>query len=559
MSVNYFGKIVVYSIHKQSIFVIPTMKKPNISKFAIFLTLTFFFLSTSSAQTGKNPPANKTATTKTATKTTATQTPKFDPNQVGRAPGSYSIKVKIRGLKNVAVFLADNFGDKQYFRDTCFLDATGSGVFKGNPKLQRGMYMIVFPKLDGYYELPITDDQDFSFEADTTLDESKIKITGSVENESFVEYQNMRRKYGEQRYNADNNYKKAKAANDLNTMQSVKIEMDSLDARDTRYRNHYAAVHPDYFLTKLFTAFRPIVVPKPADPTDSMYEYFYYKNHYWDNVDFKEDGLIRAPQGLLVNKLNEYIDKVTIQDPDSLTAAVNRVMGLTKIYTETQKYFMQYLTNKFQDRKIMCQDNITINMINTFYCTGKAWWYTDTAELRKMCEESKKAIPTMCGKTALDLNMADTAGKMHRLYDNLGANVTILFFYDPTCGHCKEVIPIVNAVFQKHKAHGVKVYAVSTENKYEEWREMMRKKPELGEWVNVCKTDRYYPWPINKYDYNITANPSLFVLDKSAKIVGKKLDEHQLEFFIESILYEKGIITVKPVPPVEKKETKTEG
>lgn len=509
------------------------------------------------SQSGAKAAATKPAATSnkpTPTKPPAAVVPKFDPNQVGRAPGSYTIKVKIKGLKNVPVYLADNFGDKQYFRDTCFLDNTGSGMFKGNPKLQRGMYMIVFPKLDGYYELPITDDQDFNFEADTSLDESHIKITGSPENESFVQYQNVRRKYAEQRYNLDNNIKQAKAAGDQNTLESSMRDKDSLEARDTRFREGYAKQHPDYFLTKLFTAFKSINVPK-APANDSMFEYYYYKNHYWDNVDFTEDGLIRAPQGLLVLKLNEYIDRITIQDPDSLTSAVNTVISKTKPYTEIQKFFIQFLTNKFQDRKIMCQDNVTISMINTYYCTGKAWWYTDTAELRKMCEESKKAIPTMCGKIALDLNMADTLGDMKRLYENLGSNLTILFFYDPTCGHCKEVIPIVNAVFQKHKMNGVKVYAVSTENKYNEWREMMRKRPELSEWVNVCKTDRYYPWPINKYDYNIQANPTLFVLDKDAKILGKKLDEHLLEFFIESILYERGVIKVKPVPPADKKET----
>lgn len=545
---------------KNYIFVELTMKKSHILKFALILLLFILNLIIVNAQTNKKPPVSKTSSAKPTSTSQATTgtTPKFDPNQVGRAPGSYAIKVKLKGFKNVPIYLADNFGDKQYFRDTCFLDATGSGVFKGNPKLQRGMYMIVFPKMDGYYEIPITNDQEFSFEADTTLDESKIKITGSTENESFVEYQNIRRQYGEKRYNAENNYKKAKEIGDQNTMQAAKLELDTLEARDLRFRNNYAAMHPDYYLTKLFTAFKPIVIPK-GDAKDSMYEYNYYKAHYWDNVDFNEDGLIRAPQGLLVMKLNDFIDKVTMQDPDSLTSAVNYIIGRTKPYTEIQKYFVQYLTNKFQERKIMCQDNVTISMINSFYCTGKAWWYSDTAELRKMCEESKKAIPTMCGRTAPDLNMADTSGKMHRLYENLGSNVTILFFYDPTCGHCKEVIPVVNAVFQKHKMNGVKVYAVSTENKYEEWREMMRKKPELGEWMNVCKTDRYYPWPINKYDYNIVANPSLFVLDKNAKIVGKKLDEHQLEFFIESILFEKGVIKVKPVPPSDKKEDKKEG
>jgi hypothetical protein len=185
----------------------------------------------------------------------------------------------------------------------------------------------------------------------------------------------------------------------------------------------------------LFKAFQNIKIPSNPNPKDSMFEYRYFRDHFWDNVDFNEAGLIRAPQGLLTSKLNDYIDKVSFQDPDSLVHAVDIAISKTVPYTETQKYFIQYLTNKFQERKIMCQDNITIHLINKYYCTGDAWWYDDTAGKRKMCEEAKKALPTMCGKVAPDLNMADTAGKMHRLYQNLG-KYTILFFYDPTCGQC---------------------------------------------------------------------------------------------------------------------------
>lgn len=543
------------------------MKKTFFLSIALF---SFLFLSLNSQ--AQNPTKGKTNTSKPKpkpVKPTVKPAPasngaaftleelKKNPNNVGRTKGSYNIKIKINGFKNVPMYLADNFGDKQYFRDTCFLDANGVGKFTGSPKLQHGMYMIVFPELNGYYELPITDDQDFSFESDTSMDDRRIKITGSIENESFAEYQKIRRLYGETRYKMDQDYKQAKTTGNKEQEQIIKTKMDTLDAQDARYRDNYIAKNPNYFLSKLFTAFKQIKVPDFDEKKDSLFGYKYFKNHYWDNVDFSSDALIRAPQGLLHNKLNEYIDKVIVQDPDSLIVAVDYIIGKTKPLSETNKYFIQSLTNKFQDRKIMCQDNVTIHMINKYYCTGTAWWYNDTAGFRKMCEESKKAVPTMCGKVAPDLNMEDTAGKLHRLYENLG-KYTILFFYDPTCGHCKEVIPIVNAVFQKHKGIGLKVYAVSTENKYSEWMEMMRKKPELHEWINVCKTSRYYPWPINKYDYNIVANPTLFVLDQSGKIIGKKIDEHQLEYFIESLFYEDGIIKVKPVPPVEKKKEETQ-
>lgn len=482
--------------------------------------------------------------------------PKIDVKNIGRAPGNYNIKVKINGLKNVSLFLADNFGDKQYMRDTCQLDNNGVGVFSGNPKLQRGLYMIVFPEMNAYFELPITEDQDFSFEGDTSVDETKIKIIGSTENAAFVEYQIHRVAYGKQKYDLENQYKNAKATKNNEMMAQLKPQIEILEKQDMDFRNGYIAKYPQHLLTKIFKAFEPVLFPKDV-VLDSMQQYYFYRTHFWDNFDLSETGLIRAPGGLLIRKLNEYIDRVSFQDFDSLIVSVDDAIGKTLENTETQKYFVQHLTAKFQDKKIMCMDNVTYHIINKYYCTGKAWWYDDTAGMRKMCEESKKAIPTYCGKTAPNLKLADTSGNYKTLYENMG-KVTILFFYDPTCGHCKEVMPVVAKVHDKLSKYGVKVYAVSTENKYDEWRAMMRKNPDMKNFINVCKTDRYYPWPIYKNDYNITVNPTLFVLDENGRILGKKIDEHQLEYFIESILYEKKIINYKPELPKEKPAKKDE-
>lgn len=472
---------------------------------------------------------------------------KIDVANVGREPGSYTIKIKFKGLSNVNVFLADNFGDKQYFRDTCFLNAKGEGAFTGNPKLQRGMYMIVFPELNGYFELPITDDQEFTFQADTSYDETKIVVTGSVENEAFAKYQTQRANNSLFRYQLQ---KQIDAERDEAKRKLLLATKDSFNKVDNAFHDDYMSKYPNHLLTKILKGFQNVKIPENPNPKDSMYEFNYFRNHFWDNIDFTESGLIRAPQGMLIRKLNEFMDRLTFQEPDSLVSSVDMVISKTVPYTETQKYFIQHLTNKYQEKKLMCMDNVTIHMINKYYCDGDAWWYDDTAGRRKMCEEAKRALPTMCGKIAPNLRIADTAGIYKELYKNLG-EFTILFFYDPTCGHCKQVIPIVNQVFQKHKKNGIRVYAISTEGKYDEWRKMMRDKPELHEWVNVCKTDLYYPWPYLRYDYNIQANPTIFILDKDARIIGKKLDEHQLEYFIESLLYEKGIIKTKPSLPKE--------
>ena len=191
------------------------MSKKIIPKTALLLGLSAFISFNAMAQKGTQSPKPATSKGNAATKKPDTAPPapatpatvqigKKDYKNVGREPGNYAIKVKLKGFKNTNIFLADNFGDKQYFRDTCMLDANGVGTFTGAPKLQRGMYMIVFPELNGYYEIPITDDQTFYFEGDTSMDETKIVVSGSTENEAFATYQKTRAINGRARYNLDN-------------------------------------------------------------------------------------------------------------------------------------------------------------------------------------------------------------------------------------------------------------------------------------------------------------------------------------------------------------------
>jgi len=503
---------------------------------------------TSPVKTSQDPPPG-TITIDLTPKVVFPKGKDIDPQMVGREQGNYKIKVKIKGLKNKPLYLADNFGERMYYRDTAFLNDKGEGEFTGNPKLQRGIYMFVMPTLDGYFEVPITDDQEFYFEADTTYDETKIIAKGAPEVEAFVQFRKLTKMANMHRAQLD---QQLKAEQDPAKAALIRASLDSMAKISFNYSEDYIKDNPNHLLTKVLKAFMSVKVPENPNPKDSMFGFNYYRYHYWDNIDFAESGLIRAPQGLLIRKLDEFIDRLSFQDPDSLVSSIEIVMSKTIPYTEIQRYFIQYITNKFQDKKIMCMDNVTVHMINKYYCEGDAWWYNDSAGRMKMCIEAKRAIPTLCGKQAPNLNIADTAGIYHKLYDNLGQNYTILFFYDPTCGHCKQVIPIVNAVYHKHKKNGIRVYAVSTENKYTEWIEMMRKRPELHDWVNVCKSNMFIEWKTNRYNYNIQANPTIMILDANAKIVGKKIDEHQLEFFIESLLFEKGIIKTKPELPKEK-------
>ncbi|MFM8996418.1 MAG: hypothetical protein ACKOI1_09225, partial [Bacteroidota bacterium] len=97
----------------------------------------------------------------------------------GREPGNYSIRFKFKTITppkatpkitNIyagdTVYLADhNIGGK-YLRDTAVIDKNGVAQFVGTKKLQRGMYLFVFPKKRDYFEFIIDDDLDFQLEFD---------------------------------------------------------------------------------------------------------------------------------------------------------------------------------------------------------------------------------------------------------------------------------------------------------------------------------------------------------------------------------------------------------
>jgi len=100
----------------------------------------------------------------------------------------YEINISIRGLQDSTVFLAYHLGDKQYIKDTIKLDKTGYGIITGKESLPQGIYMIVLPGKK-YFEILISNDQNFSLDCSYNDYFNTLRFTGSDENSAFVEYQ----------------------------------------------------------------------------------------------------------------------------------------------------------------------------------------------------------------------------------------------------------------------------------------------------------------------------------------------------------------------------------
>jgi thiol-disulfide isomerase/thioredoxin len=442
------------------------------------------------------------------------------------AKDGYKIEVKMKGMEpNTMVMLTFAMGEKDKFfvRDTAYFDNKGVAVFSKNDNLERGLYMVYFPDLGNYFEIMITNHNFFSVEvADKQNLYKGLKVSGSIENQKFFEYQN---------YLADKTKEQAKEVSD--------------------YRENFIKDYPDHLLSSILKMMKDIEVPDaPANLSDDekrTWQYNYYKIHYWDNVNFAESGLVRSPGGVLHMLLERYFDKVLNQDPDSLVKYVDIVIdnAINAGNSPMAKYFIQTLSRKYETSKVMCHDGVFAHIGKRFYCPdrkGKSYAdWVDSATMMKICEKAHKISFTACKAKVLDLRTADINDKYHHLYD-LKAPFTVVFFWDPTCGHCKKVIPKLNDISKRLK-DTVAIYAIGTESKYDEWAKYIKANPEISHWTNVSKSDPNIPWVNNRYYYNIQANPTIILLDEDKKVIAKKIDENKLEEFMVYMMGEKGLIS----------------
>jgi hypothetical protein len=98
------------------------------------------------------------------------------------------IKVTIQHLPDSSIILGHHFNKMLYPDDTIKLNSKGYGVFSASEAYPGGMYFIYLPT-GKYFDILLSDDQQFSIENDTTDFLKNMQISGSEENQLFYDYQ----------------------------------------------------------------------------------------------------------------------------------------------------------------------------------------------------------------------------------------------------------------------------------------------------------------------------------------------------------------------------------
>ncbi len=210
------------------------------------------------------------------------------------AQGGYEIKIKINDFDQKQLYLGYHYGDKQYINDTVDIDDKGYFTFTDEEPLKGGVYLVIMPPDNQYFQLLIDEGQQyFSIETSVKDPVANIKINGSTDNQLFYDYLNfLSGKIVEQK-----ELSKDKDSPDESKKAAANEKLEALDALVKKYQTDLVKDHPKTISTMMVkpNLASPMPTFEGTEEEKSMKRYVYYKKHYFDNLDLGDSRLLRTP------------------------------------------------------------------------------------------------------------------------------------------------------------------------------------------------------------------------------------------------------------------------
>ena len=451
---------------------------------------------------------------------------------------SFKVTLQAPQYKSGIAYLTYHWGKNLNVEDSAAVTNSGTATFTGKRKLPPGIYAVVLPGKRITVDFFIDKEQAVTIKIDTTDLVNKTVVTGSKENIIFQQYQQQIAVKGKLMEAEKQAYLQSVTKKDsaLHEANYIKYNKELNDYREGIIRSQ-----PKSMMAVLLNAMKE---PKPLGNkmqtrADTMENYYYYKAHYWDGISFMDDRILRTP--FFLPKFEKYYRELMVPQADSIIKEADYQLLLARSSPEVYKFLLNWLTDEYINPKYMGQDAVFVHLFEKYHSKGLTSWLNEK-QMETISRRAYMLMANLIGLKAADLVMLDTAGKPSPLYQ-VKADYTVVAFWDPTCGHCKEEMPRVDSIYRASwKSHGVKIYGVlsadTKDDLRQEWMKYIREH-NLGDWINVYQTKEMEAAvtaaqkPGYRQLYDITLTPTLYLLDSDKRIIGKKLTWQQLDELLQ--------------------------
>lgn len=490
----------------------------------------------------------------------------FSLNQSAKAQG-FDIRFQLDGCKDTNAFLLKYIFDQTYLVDTCKSIKNGLIKFQGKTPLDKGVYIIVSQDKVPFTDIIVNESQKLNLHSDIGNLAEKITAKGSKENELFFEYN----KHGVSKNKEFNSYRLSLAGKSKeDSIRLINEKVKQLNNDVQQFEKEFMEKVKGTFVYDIFnlrTEKFPTDIPKAKNGRpDSLYSYYYYKSHFFDGVDFKDERIVRTPY--FDDRIKRYFESVVLVHPDTVIQEIDKLMAKCDEGNLVFRSLLGYLTYKYEQSKLISFDKVFVHLADNYIINGKAKGLYSDETVKAVKERTDIMRNLLIGKKVSDMYLIDTtdgarvrkmgfdtvtsAASITKLYYKnetalrplfktlyeVDAKYTVLIFWAADCGHCQTEVPKLHEEMKTLIGKvDVKVVAVQTKDDlYASWKKFIIDH-KLTNFIHLF--DPVHIVDIkNKFDVNST--PVIYILDKEKKVIAKKLAGAQVVDMIKSMeTYEK--------------------
>ncbi|MDR3350200.1 MAG: DUF5106 domain-containing protein [Prevotellaceae bacterium] len=451
------------------------------------------------------------------------------------APKGYAIEVQITGAKQDAQVRLNRYVNAESAAfDSLRSDAGGKVVFQGEQPLDAGMYSIQTNESNIEFFITAGAPQQFSITFDVAQGLPSLVVKGSPENEGFAGYmhfissirqraQRLQERMQLYRQNPDSAYSITSQMQELN--QQVRARINAI-------QENYPGTTLAFFFHSMQEpeAPEPNISPMSPNPDSLRQAYFmnFYKEHFFDNVDFSDTRVLRIP--VLSNLFSTYFSQVLPPEKDVMEAQVDFLINKASANREIYEFTVRSLYNLFRSSPYPEIEPIALYIADKYVAQDADNW-ADKAYVDKLKEATRLGQLNPFGSIATNLKLQDPNGQFIALHD-VQSPYTVLYFFNPLCGTCAMVTPVLWEVYQEYRNKGLQVYAVYVDKTKSDWLPYITEKNQF-DWINVWSPDDTE----NIYaKYDIHAIPTIYLLDSEKKIILKDVVIDQLKATLPTLL-----------------------
>jgi thiol-disulfide isomerase/thioredoxin len=436
---------------------------------------------------------------------------------------SYNILIHAADYDNDTMIIGYYYGDKQLVKDTLMAKSKGEFVFSGKEKLAPGMYIGLMKPDNNFIQFLVNNDKDQNFEISFSKKNlANLSFKNTAENKKFYEYMDFIREMS----------KKAEPLRDTTKKNDpvTKAKLADLDKEVKAYQKSFLEPIKGTGLYNLINSNNEIELPEfqGTDEEKQLKRYYFYKEHFFDYIDWADPSLIRMPY--IHNKIDTYVKKLTVQHPDSLIKTVDFVLKKLEKNEDAYKYFLSHFLNEYANGKIIGMDKIFVHLTDQYYSKGKATW-VEADNLKKIQDSANEIRNILIGEIfpAITTYKEDnTPVAIH----SIKSNYVLLVFWAPDCGHCKKSMPDIIKFAAEYKDKGLTTISICTKggDKAGECWEGIKEK---GMESLINTGDEYQRY---RQVVSIKSTPKLFILGKNKEILFKDMPAEELGNVMKDII-----------------------